>query len=160
MLLIDWARSNHMEKIMAARKKALPTRSVVIANTIESAVANLESALQKANAAVTARSIESKKLMTEARRLKKRRLAQLGRKKRAMAANKKDSTAATRKAVKTTTSELAATNKALVKSTAARRTVLQELSGLKESQKKLKVYVKGIIAADRTLAKPKRKRKA
>lgn len=145
---------------MAARKKALPTRSVVIANTIESAVANLESALQKANAAVTARSIESKKLMTEARRLKKRRLAQLGRKKRAMAANKKDSTAATRKAVKTTTSELAATNKALVKSTAARRTVLQELSDLKESQKKLKVYVKGIIAADRTLAKPKRKRKA
>lgn len=145
---------------MAVRKKALPTKSAVIANTIESAVSNLESALQKANAAVTARSSESKKLMTEARRLKKRRVAQMGKKKRAMAANKKDSTAATRKAVKTATSELAATNKALLKSTSARRTVLQELSGLKESQKKLKVYVKGLTAADRQLAKPKKKRKA
>lgn len=143
---------------MAVRKKALPAKNSVIGNTIESAVSNLAAALEKADKAVSVRSLESKKLMTETRRLKKRRLTQMGRKKRAIAADRKNSTADTRKAVKTATTELATTNKALLKSTAARRIVLDELSGLKVNQKRLSAYVKGIAAADRALAKSRKKK--
>ncbi|MGD2054946.1 MAG: hypothetical protein PVG45_12670, partial [Gammaproteobacteria bacterium] len=93
---------------MPASKKPV-ARNSVIANSINSAVNNLESALEKANKAVTARSAESKKLLNESRRLRKRHAAQMKRKQRAIAAEKKNSTADTRKAVRTTTSELNAT---------------------------------------------------
>ena len=143
---------------MAARKKKPVTRNSVIANTIESSVSNLEAALGNVDKAVTVRSSESKKLLGETRRLKKRRATQTGKRKRAIAAEKKNSSADTRKAVRSITSELAATKKALVKATGARQTVLEELSGLKVSQKKLRAYVKGIAAADRQMARPKRRR--
>jgi len=143
---------------MAARKKKPVTRNSVIANTIESSVSSLATALEKVDKAVTTRSSESKKLLGETRRLGKRRIAQMGRKKRAIAAEKRNSSADTRKAVRSATSELETTKKAQVKTTAARQAVLQELSGLKESQKKLRAYVKGITAADRQMARPKRRR--
>jgi hypothetical protein len=143
---------------MAVRKKALPAKNSVIGNTIESAVSNLVAALEKAGKAVSTRSQESRKLMIETRRLKKRRLTQMSRKKRAIAADRKNSTADTRKTVRTATAELTATNKALLKTTAARRIVLDELSGLKLNQKRLSAYVKGIAAADRALAKSRKKK--
>jgi len=84
----------------------------------------------------------------------------MGRKKRAIAADRKNHTADSGKLVRTATSELAATDKALLKTTAIRQSVLAELSGLKESLKMLSVYVKGINAADRQLAmKNKRARR-
>ena len=61
---------------MPASKKPV-ARNSVIANSINSAVNNLESALEKANKAVTARSAESKKLLNESRRLRKRHAAQM-----------------------------------------------------------------------------------
>jgi len=145
---------------MATTKKNPVTKNSVIANSIASSVSNLEIALEKANKAVTAGSAESKKLLLETRRLRKRRTAQMGKKKRAVAADKKNSTVESRKAVRTITSELTATSKALVKATATRQAVLEELSGLKQSQKMLSGYVKGIYAADRALARPKKKRRA
>jgi hypothetical protein len=84
----------------------------------------------------------------------------MGKKKRAIAADKRNSTAESRKAIKTITSELAATSKALLKATTVRQGVLEELSGLKESQKMLSAYVKGIYAADRVIARSKKKKKA
>lgn len=143
---------------MSARRKKSVTRNSVIAKTLESSVSNLVDALEKVDKAVTIRSSQSKKMMNETRRLKKRRLTQAGKKKRATVAVKKNSSADTRKALRSITSELSATKKALVKATAARQAVLEELSGLKESQKKLRVYVKGISVADRRMARPKRRR--
>jgi len=143
---------------MAARRKKPVTRNSVIANTIESSVSNMMAALNKVDKAVTVKSSQSKKMMNETRRLKKRRLTQMNKKKRAVAADKKGSSGATRKIVRSITAELGATKKALVKTTTARQAVLQELSGLKESQKKLRAYVKGIVAADRRMARPKRRR--
>lgn len=143
---------------MSARRKKSVTRNSVIAKTLESSVSNLVDALEKVDKAVTIRSSQSKKMMNETRRLKKRRLTQAGKKKRATVAVKKNSSADTRKALRSITSELSATKKALVKATVARQAVLEELSGLKESQKKLRVYVKGISVADRRMARPKRRR--
>ncbi len=144
---------------MATTNKKPVTKNSVIANSIVSSVYNLEAALDNANKAVTARSAESKKLLNETRRLRKRRTTQAGKKKRAIAADKKNSTADSRKAVRTITTELNATSKALVKATAARQAVLEELSGLKQSQKMLNGYVKGIYAADRAIARSQKKKR-
>ena len=144
---------------MPTTNKKPVTKNSVIANSIESSVYNLEDALEKANKAVTVRSAESKKLLNETRRLRKRRTTQMGKKKRAIAADKKNSTADSRKAVRTITSELTATGKQLLKATATRQAILEELSGLKESQKMLNGYVKGIYAADRVIARAKKKRR-
>jgi hypothetical protein len=81
------------------------------------------------------------------------------RKQRAIAAEKKNSTADTRKAVRTTTSELNATKKAITKATTARQAVLEELAGLKDSQKNVTAYVKGIYAADRARERSKKKKR-
>ena len=82
------------------------------------------------------------------------------RKQRAIAAEKKNSTADTRKAVRTTTAELNATKKAMAKATTARQAVLEELAGLKDSQKSVAAYVKGIYAADRAIERSKKKKTA
>lgn len=145
---------------MAVKKKTPVTKNTVITRTIESSVGNLEAALAQAIAAVTARSAESKKLLNETRRLRKRRTSQMNRKKRAVEAEKKNATADTRKAARVAVSELAATTRLLAKTTASRQVVLQELSGLKQSQKALAAYVKAINAANRALAKPKRARRS
>lgn len=143
---------------MAATKKKPVARNSVISNSIESAVYKLEDMLEKVNSAVTSRSAESKKMLNESRRLRKRHTTQMNRKKRAIAADKKNSTADTRKAVRVATSELNATKKAVTKVAGARQLVLEELSGLKESQKHVTAYVKGINAADRAIEKSKKKK--
>ena len=145
---------------MAASKKKPVTRNSVIANSIDNAVYNLETALEKANKAVDARSAESKKLLNESRRLRKRRMTQMNKKKRAIAVDKKNSTGDTRKAIRATPSELNATNKALTKATSARQAALEELAGLKDSQKMLSGYVKGIYATDLAIERSKKKKKA
>jgi predicted nucleic acid-binding Zn-ribbon protein len=145
---------------MAASKKKPVTRNSVIAKSIDTAVSNLEAALEKANKAVVVRTAESKKLLNESRRLRKRRMAQMNRKKRAVAADKKNSTGDTRKALRVVTSELNATNKAITKATTTRQAVLEELAGLKDSQKKLSGYMKVIYAADIAMERSKKKKKA
>jgi len=145
---------------MATNKKKPVTRNSVIANSIDTSVYNLEVALDNANKAVTVRSAESRKLLNEIRRLRKRRATQMGKKKRAIAADKRNSTVDSRKAVRTITSELNATTKAIAKATPARQAVLEELSGLKNSQKMLNGYVKGISAADRVIARSKKKKRS
>jgi hypothetical protein len=144
---------------MPTKNKKPVTKNSVIAKSIESSVYNLEDALEKANKAVTVRSAESKKLLNETRRLRKRRTTQMGKKKRVIAADKRNSTVDSRKAIRTIMSELTATDKALVKATATRQAILEELSGLKESQKMLNGYVKGIYAADRVIARAKKKKR-
>jgi len=144
---------------MPTTNKKPVTKNSVIANSIESSVNNLEVALENANKAVTVRSAESKKLLNETRRLRKRRTTQMGKKKRAIAADKKNSTVDSRKAVRTITSELTATSRDLVKATATRQAILEELSGLKQSQKMLSGYVKGISSADRVIARSKKKKR-
>ena len=141
---------------MALKKKTNIARNAVIANTMETSVSKLRDSLEQVEKAVTARSNESKKLMLETRRLKKRRVVQMGKKKRAVAANKKNGSAESGKALKTIKSELAATMKVLVNTTASRQAVLEELSSLKESQKMLRAYIKSINAAERAMGVSKR----
>ena len=145
---------------MAASNKKPLTRNSVIANSIDNAVYNLEVALEKVDKAVVVRSAESKKLLNESRRLRKRRTTQMNKKKRAIAVDKKNSTGDTRKAIRAITSELNATNKAITKASSTRQAVLEELAGLKDSQKMLSGYVKGIYATDLAIERAKKKKKA
>ena len=144
---------------MAASNKKPVTRNSVISNSINNAVYNLEVALEKADKAIVVRTTESKKLLNESRRLRKRRLTQMNKKKRVVAVDKKNSTGDTRKAIRAITSELSATNKAITKATTARQAVLEELAGLKDSQKMLSGYVKGINATDLAIERSKKKKK-
>jgi hypothetical protein len=146
------------KKKTVTRKKTV-TKNSVIENTITSSISNLRLALENTNKAVADRTSESKTLMLESRRLKKRRIAQMAKKKREIAADRKNHTVDSGKAVRTATSELTATDRMIVKTTATRQAVLSELSGLKVSQKILAVYVKSINAADRALAAKKSKKR-
>ena len=142
---------------MPAKKPV--TRNSVLTKTIDTSVYNLEIALDKANKAVTARSAESKKMLNESRRLRKRRITLTNKKKRAVAADKRTSTADSRKLIRTITSELNTAKKQLDKTTTARQAVLEELSGLKASQKMLNGYVKGIYATDLAIERAQKKKK-
>jgi hypothetical protein len=144
---------------MAVAKKKPATNNAAITNTIASSVSNLRTALESTGKAVSERTSASKKLMLETRRLKKRRIAQMSKKKRAVAANKKNQTVESGKAVKAVATEIAATDKLLVKTTATRQTVLAELSGLKENLKTLSAYVKGLNAAELSLARKNKSRR-
>jgi len=85
---------------MVASNKKPVNRSFVSVNSIDNSVYNLEGALEKASKAVVVRSTESKKLRNESHRLRKRRLTQTSKQKRAIAADKKNSTGDTRKAIR------------------------------------------------------------
>jgi hypothetical protein len=142
---------------MPAKKPV--TRNSVLAKTIDTSVYNLEIALDKANKSVTARSAESKKMLNLSRRLRKRRSTLMNKKKRAVAADRRTSTADSRKLIRSITSELNATKKQLDKTTTARQAVLEELSGLKASQKMLNGYVKGIYATDLAIERAQKKKR-
>ena len=144
---------------MPARKKKPVVKSAAVEKIVNTSVDNLEQALSKCNAAIKSRSAESKKLLNELRRLRKRRTVGMGKKKRATTADKRQSTADTRKAVRSLTSELAATNKTISPTVAKRSVVLAELSGLKASQKRLSGYVKGIASTDKAIARPKKRKR-
>lgn len=142
---------------MAARKRKPVVSSAAIEKVLNTSVGNLEDAKSNCDKAVKSRTAESKKLLNELRRLRKRRLTGMSKKKRAVAADKKESTVASRKNVRTLTSELATTNKTLKVTVAKRSAVLSELSGLKTSLKRLNGYTKGITSTDKAIAKPKRR---
>ena len=67
---------------MAASNKKPVARNSVIANSIDTAVYNLETALEKVNKAVAVRSAESKKMLNESKRMRKRHSTQINRKRR------------------------------------------------------------------------------
>ena len=83
----------------------------------------------------------------------------MNKKKRAVAADKRTSTADSRKLIRSITSELNATKKQLDKTTTSRQAVLEELAGLKSSQKMLNGYVKGIYATDLAIERAQKKKR-
>ena len=143
---------------MPAAKKPV-AKNAAIAKTIDTSVYNLEVALDNATKAVTVRSKESKKLLSDSRRLRKRRTTLMNKKKRAIAADKRNSTADSRKTIRSLTSELNATKKLIDKTTKTRQAILEELAGLKDSYKMLSGYVKGIYATDRAIERSKKKKR-
>ena len=142
---------------MPPRKKVFVPLEDIVAS-IDAVSTNLDSTSQETERSVAAKLTESKKILNDIQRLRKRRITLLNKKKRAIAANKKNSTEKGVEAVEKATSDLKTLDELIADTTVSRKIVLQELSGLKSSQRQIKVYIRAIEAANKSLAQPKRKR--
>lgn len=140
--------------------KAKPVaRAAVLDKKISTSVDALSKASSEANAAVTKRSAEAKKLLAEVRRHLKKKTTLTKRSKTASAKLKKDANAANRKAVATITKELKTTQSALDKARTGKAVVLTELASLRIASKRLNDYLKAIASCDKALNKPAKKRR-
>ena len=141
-----------------AKKKAV-VKSAAIAKTLDSALAGLDAICDGGGKALDISTKEAKKLATSSKRLGKKRMTLSKRKKTAAAKLKKDATADNRKALSTVTKELAMVTREIAKVKKEKDANNAELSGLRDTVKRAKAYMKGVMSADRVLNKPK-KRKA
>ncbi|MGI9302107.1 MAG: hypothetical protein ACR2RB_05280 [Gammaproteobacteria bacterium] len=141
----------------STRKKVIT--SAALEKAVSSSTENLEAAFMNGATAVDLRGKENKKLLAECRRLRKRRATLLKRKQSAAAKAKSTPNVETRKSLSAATKDLAATTKELAKARELKSSVSAELKGLKASFSRVAAYVKVIQKQDRTLNKPKRKRR-
>jgi hypothetical protein len=141
-------------------EKAKPVaKAAALDGKINTSVDALSKANSEANAAVTKRSAEAKKLLAEVRRHLKKKTTLTKRSKTASAKLKKDANAANRKAVATITKELKTTQSALDKARTGKAVVLTELASLRIASKRLNAYSKAIASCDKALNKPAKKRR-
>ena len=139
--------------------KAKPVvKAAAIDKTINASTETLTKACGNAETAVTNKSAEAKKLLTEVKRHLKKKVTITKRSKAAAAKLKKDTNAANKKAVAAVAKELNATKAVLDKTRASKAVVLTELASLKSASKRLTAYTKAIAAADKVLNKPAKKR--
>jgi hypothetical protein len=127
--------------------------------TINASVEAIANATSAANAAVTSKSAEYKKLLTEVKRHTKKRGVLTKRGKAAETKNKKTPNAANMKAVADISKQLKETLVVQENARASKSAVIAELSLLKASQKRLNAYSRAISSADKVLNKPIKKRR-
>lgn len=141
-------------------EKAKPVaKAAELGKKISNSVDALSKANSEANAAVTKRTAEAKKLLAEVRRHLKKKTTLTKRSKTASAKLKKDANAANRNAVATITKELKTTQSALDKARTGKAVVLTELASLRIASKRLNSYSKAIASCDKALNKPAKKRR-
>lgn len=141
---------------MAKTKR--PASASSIAKKIQIATENLSIAKNDGEAAANSLEKDRKKLLTENKRVTKKR-AVLSRKKKAAANRlKKTPNAENRKAVNAISKELTTVNKAGAKARAAKSANAEELKSVKTSLKQASAYLSMIAKADKQLNKPKKKR--
>jgi len=146
------------KKNTGARKKTM-VKSAAIDKVIDNAVTALRASCDNVAAAVEARAKDAKKFTAESKRIARKK-ATLTRRKRTLTARyKKIGGADTRKQLTATTKELAAVNKDGVRNRAVKSVNATELAALKASLKKTRAYLKEIDKADKTLNKPRRRRR-
>ena len=140
--------------------KAKPViKAAALDKTINASTESLTKVCGNAATAVTTKTAEAKKLLTEVKRHLKKKSTLTKRNKTAAAKLKKDANAANKKAVAAVAKELKATNAALDKARTSKAVVLTELAALKTASKRLTAYTKAIATADKALNKPAKKRR-
>jgi chromosome segregation ATPase len=135
-------------------------KAAALDKTITSATESLTRACSNADAAVTAKTAEEKKLNLQIKQHTKKKTTLTKRNKTAAARLKKDPSAVNKKAAATVAKELKAVKSALDKIRATKATVSTELTALKTAAKRLTAYTKGINAADKVLNKPVKKKRS
>ncbi len=145
---------------MAVKKKA---RSSISSNqsskTVDDAIANLKNAAISTSKAVVDTTKNKKKLLIESKRLAKKLASLMKKKKSARAALNKDSSATNRKVLKNIEKDISVNKKEVAKITAEKSMAIAELSSLKIISKRAAGYVKALASADKTINKPKKKRR-
>lgn len=144
---------------MAKARRKTVARSASVEKDIATAITKLEKACGDSDTAVTERTKIGKKLTTEVGRLRKRRTSLMKRKKTATQKAKEAPSAETRKALRIVEKDVHTTSKALAKARVDKAANSTELSALKSAQRQAKAYAKAIAQADRTLNKPKKRRR-
>lgn len=140
--------------------KAKPVvKAAALDETINASTESLTKACDNAEIAVTKKTAEAKKLLTEVKRHLKKKATLTKRSKTVAAKLKKDTNAANKKSVAAVAKESKATKAALDKTRASKAVVLTELASLKSASKRLTAYTKAIAAADKVLNKPAKKRR-
>ncbi len=127
--------------------------------TINTSTEALSKACGAANTAVTKKIAEAKKISTNISRLLKKKATLTKRSKAAVTRHKKSPIAANKKSMDTVAKELKLTQEALGNARAGKIVVLEELSTLRSTAKRVNAYTKAISAADKVLNKPVRKRR-
>lgn len=143
---------------MATKKKSVKViKSAASLKAVDSAVASLADMATATTKAVAAVGKENKKLLTEAKRLNKKRATLMRKKKSAKAKLTREPNATNKKAVTALDKEIAANRKDAAKVAAQKTGVSAELTALKTASKRAVSYTKAVISTDKVLNKPKKK---
>lgn len=143
---------------MAAKKKKI-AKSAAVEKNLATAMDKLATACTEGDAAVASRAKDSKKLLSQVRRLSKRKATLQRKKQTAKRKVDKDPSADTRRNLREVTKDLAATTKELAKARAAKAANALELSALKAAHKRANAYQKAISKIDKQLSKPRKTRR-
>lgn len=144
---------------MPTKSKKTVVKSASLEKVIENSLAALSAANDNGDKAVAALSRTAKSLLSEGKRLSKKRATLSRRKKTATAKLKKDNNADNRKLLRDTVRELAAVRKLAASTTAAKSANAEELRGLKAQTKRSKAYLSALDKADKVLNKPRKTRR-
>ncbi len=143
---------------MPAKNKSV-VKNASLAKVIETSLENLGKANANGTNALANATKIGKKLSAESKRLNKKRQTLSKRRNSAAAKARKDPVADNKNALKKVDKELAAVKKGIAKIKPVKAANSAELSGLRNSCRRLAAYGKALVAADIALNKPKKKAK-
>ncbi|MDH5325718.1 MAG: hypothetical protein OEZ68_18910 [Gammaproteobacteria bacterium] len=121
--------------------------------SIDSSLETLKNMYDGGSAAVSVRSKEKQKLLSDSKRLSKKKNTLLKKKRTAATKLKKAPGVETRKALSLIEKELITVSKSLAKTNLEKTKVAEELAGLKLNVKRVTAYLKGVAIADKALSK-------
>ena len=144
---------------MAAKKAKPNVKNASAAKLVDSSIENLVSTDTQVNKAVTAISKEVKALGKSIKTLSNKRKALTKKKIAATKKTKKEPSAVNKKAGKTIVREIDINKKESTKLSTKKTILSDELKELRITQKRTSLYIKAVAAADKVLAKPKKKKR-
>ena len=144
---------------MAAKKAKPNVKNSSAAKLVDSSIENLVSTDTQVNKAVTAISKEVKTLGKSIKTLSNKRKALTKKRIAAAKKTKKEPNAVNKKAGKAIVREIDINKKESTKLTAKKTILSDELKGLRITQKRTSLYLKAVAAADKVIAKPKKKKR-
>lgn len=136
---------------MAKKRTRGVAKSAAVEKDLETSLAKLASACEAGSKAVASRSKDAKRLATTTKRLGRKRSTLIKRKRLAAKRAKTSPSGETRKALRTTVKELAATRSLLEKTRTVKTANATELAALKATQRRASAYAKAILRAERAL---------
>ena len=145
---------------MATKKTSTRiAKSSALVKVTTDSVERLTAAMSDSAKAMQAKNAESKKLLTQNKRLIKKCGALVKKKAIAKRRLKANPNVANRKALSSVGKELDVTTKALAKSRSLKSTVNEELNDLKTAHKRITAYVKALEKTEKALNKPAKKKR-
>ena len=138
---------------MPKASKKVVTKFSALEKSIENSIGTLKTVCDSGAAAVAVQTKEKQRLLTESKRLNKKKTSLLKKKRVTVAKLQKAPDVEARKTLKLVEKELTSVAKNLARTNVEKATIAQELAGLKLHMKRVTAYLKGVNLADRALNK-------